>query len=43
MKYFAFYKANNSTYNQNGYEYTNLKVAEKEIKEIAAGETFAGS
>lgn len=41
--YYGYYVANGKTYNVKPYEYTNLKVARKSMREITKGETFKGN
>jgi hypothetical protein len=43
VKYLAFFRANATTGNQSGYEYNNLRTAEKEIREVAVCNTFNGN
>lgn len=43
VKYRAFFRANATTGNLNAYEYSNLRKAEKEIREVAVGNTFDGN
>lgn len=43
MKYYASFCANNGTTLIEALEYTNLRLAEKEIRQMAVGETFTSS
>ena len=42
-KYRAFFCANQTTGNAVGYEYSNLRKAEKDIREYAVANTFSGN